>query len=56
MKLREALPLALIAIGCAWALFTAAGRLAQNSFACAAWMDTPGAVAALHATSGVRAQ
>ena len=29
MKLREALPLALIAIGCAWALYLAAERLAH---------------------------
>jgi hypothetical protein len=29
MKLREALPLALIAIGCAWLLTEAAGRLAH---------------------------
>jgi hypothetical protein len=29
MKLREALPLALIAIGCAWVLYLAAERLAH---------------------------
>jgi hypothetical protein len=32
MKLREALPLALIALACAWVLFAAADWLARSTF------------------------